>query len=85
MNDKETILKDVIQDEEKYSNILSIMFDGVEDLIKKGKTERQACTFVVMDFLYSNDFEFTKEALRKITNELLDEWRKNERKYNEVY
>ena len=25
-----------------------------------------------------NDFEFTKEALRKITNELLDEWRKKD-------
>ena len=76
MNDKDMLLKDIIQDEEKYLIILSYLLGEVEDLIEQGKTERQACAIALMDFLYCNDFEFTKEALRTLMNELLDEWRK---------
>lgn len=77
MNDKETVLKDAIQDEEKYSKILSFMFDDVADLIEQGKTERQAFAIVLREFLYNNDYEVTKDVWRSIMNELLDEWRKN--------
>lgn len=78
MNDKEMILKDAIQDEEKYSKILSFMFDDVADLIEQGKTERQAFAIVLMEFLYNNDFEVTKDGWKSIMNELLEEWSKKD-------
>lgn len=49
MNDKDMLLKGIIQDEEKYSTNISIMLDGVKDLIEKGKKERQACTFELIE------------------------------------